>query len=133
MFIPTITAELTDTIDVPGSKATITIRYIKPGVMKDITDQSMKLTSSETDDSGGMKSSIAFNMSKKDRDIVRTCMIGWSGFTGKSKATLKFSASALEDMIKESTEFVKFVVEEHQRFSEEVEGEQEEAAKNSLT
>lgn len=131
MFTPTITAELSKTIDVPGAEATITILYIKPGVMKDITDQSMKLTSSETDDSGGMKSSIAFNMSMKDRNTVRTCMKGWAGFTGKSGAALKFSASALEDMIKESTEFVEFVVEEHKKFSEEVEGEQEEATKNS--
>ena len=131
MFNPTITAELSKTIDVQGAEASVTIKYIKPGVMKDISDQSMKLTSSETDDSGGMRSSIAFNMSMKDRNIVRTCMKGWTGFTGKSGSALKFSAGALEDMIKESTEFVEFVVEEHKKFTEEVEGEQEEAAKNS--
>lgn len=131
MFTPAITAEISKTIDVPGSEATITIKYIKPGVMKDISDSSMKITSSETDDSGGMRSSIAFNMSMKDRNIVRTCMKGWTGFTGKSGAALKFSAEALEDMIRESTKFVEFVVEEHKKYSEEVEAEQEEAAKNS--
>ncbi len=130
MFKPTLTAKLEKTIDVPESDASITINYIKPGVMQDITNSAMKLTSAESDDSGGMKSSIAFNMSLKDRNIVRECMKGWTGFTGKSGSTLKFTQSALEDMMKESTEFVDFVVEEHEKYAEEVEGELEDAEKN---
>lgn len=130
MFKPTLTAKISKTVDVPEANATITFDYIKPGVMQDISNSAMKLTSAESEDSGSMKSSIAFNMSLKDRNIVRECMTGWSGFTGKSGSALKFSALALEDMMKESVEFVEFVVEEHGKFAEEVEGEAEEAEKN---
>jgi hypothetical protein len=133
MFKPTLTAAKKKTIDIPEAKpkATITIQYIKPGIMQNITEASMNLTSKESDNERGMKSEISFNMTQKDRNIVRECMIGWSGFTGETGTKLKFGREALEDMIMESSEFVDFVVEEHKELAKEVEGKEEEATKNS--
>ena len=131
MFKPTLTSTRFKTIDIPGSNASITIKYIKPGEMQDIVDSSMKLGSSESEGSASMQMNIKFNMSLRSRNIVRACMDSWSGFTNKSGGKLKFSAGALEDMIKESTEFVDFVVEEHEKYAEEIEGKEDEAEKNS--
>ena len=130
MFKPTLSAAINRTVPIPDSDATIKIHYIKPGIMQDISQASMQLTSKETEASSGMRSEISFNMTKKDRAIVAECMDGWSGFTNKDGKALKFSQGALSDMIKESTDFVAFVVEAHDDLTEEVESEEEEAAKN---
>ncbi len=130
MFSPTLTAKISKTIDIPEIEASVTMGYVKPGIMQDITNTAMKLTSSESDDSKGMKANISFNMSLKDRMIVRECMEDWTGFKNKSGGKLKFSKAALEDMMKESTEFVDFVVEEQEKYAEEVEAELEDAEKN---
>jgi hypothetical protein len=129
MFKPTLTAAIEETIDVPDSDATVTIKYLKPGVMAAITNESMKLTAKQQD-SGGMNSEIAFNLSKKNNDIVLACVKGWSGFTDDASNTMKFSQANLLKMIDESEEFVSWVVEQHEKLSNRVESEQEAATKN---
>jgi len=129
MFKPTLTAAIEETLNIPDSDATVTIKYLKPGIMAAITNASMQMTAKQQD-SGGMNSEIAFNISKKNKDTVLACVKKWSGFTDDVGNTMKFSQANLMKMIDESDEFVTWVVEQHDKMSSRIEGEQEEAAKN---
>lgn len=128
-FNPTLTAVISEDFDVPDSEATVTLKYLKSGVMSNITQASMQLTSKQQD-AGGMNAEIAFNMSKKNRDICLACVTGWSGFTDDEKNKMKFSQSNLLKMMDESEEFVNWIIEKQEKLTSTVEGEEEEVEKN---
>lgn len=130
-FAPKLTAKKSKTISIPDFPATITIKYIKPGVMQNIVQSTMNITSKQKDDTAKMTNEVSFNLTAKNRAIVTECMEGWSGFLGENGKPMKFNALNLAKMMDESDDFVAFVVKEHEQFAEEVEAEEEEAEKNS--
>jgi hypothetical protein len=129
-FAPKLTAEITKVIPIEGSDASITIKYIKPGVMQNIIQSTMNLVSKQADDTDKMRSEVSFNLTAKNRAIVQECMKGWTGFLNESDKPLKFNALNLTKMMDESDDFVAFVVAEHDKLAEEVESKLEEAEKN---
>ena len=129
MFSPTLTADIEETFDVPESDAKVTIKYLRPGVMNTIVQSSMQMTAKQQD-TAGMKSEIAFNMTKKNRDIVFACVKGWSGFTNKESKPMKFTQPNLAQMIDESDEFVEWVVEKQEEMANDAEAEKEAVEKN---
>lgn len=129
MFSPTLTADIEKIFEVPESDATVTLKYLRPGVMNSLIQASMQMTAKEQD-TPGMKSEIAFNMTKKNRDIVFACVKGWSGFTNKESEPLKFTQANLGKMIAESDEFVEWVVEKQEEMANSAESEKEAAEKN---
>jgi len=129
-FKPTLTAAIERTFDVPDAEnSTVTIKYLKPGILDNISNASMQMTAKQQD-SGGMNSEIAFNLSKKNRDIVLACVKSWTGFTDDATNRMKFTQSNLLKMIEESSDFVAWVIDKHNELTAEIEGEQEEVTKN---
>lgn len=129
-FLPKLTAKKTKKISVPGSDASITIKYIKPGVMQALIQSTLNVVSKQADASEKMMSEVSFNIFGRNKLIVQECVEGWVGFTNEEDKPLKFSAMNLAKMIEESDDFVDFIVKEHDKFTEEIEAEFPEIEKN---
>lgn len=130
MFAPKLTGKITKDLHIEGHDAIVVIKYVKPGVVQKILQSTLNVIAKQGKGQEDMVTEIGFRLYDRNVLLVKECAIGWTGFKDEDGKEMKFNATNLEKMIQESDEFVDFVAAGHEKFSEEVQAEMEEAEKN---
>ncbi len=125
-----LTEKKTKTVYLPDDPdgASVTIKYLKPGIRESIESQSNDI--SATGSGGDMETVVKFNLPKKRRLFLEAVIDGWAGFFDKKDRPLSVSPRNIGRVDEEIDNFYSWLQAESDMFIEEVEELEEESIKN---
>lgn len=125
-----LTPERTKEIFLPNDpdRASVTIRYIKKGVRAELERDANSMVATARD--GIFTPTIEFNPKKRRRMFYEALVVKWKGFQDQHSNELPCTVDNLEAFARESTDFHPWLVQESNKFIEEVEAEEIKAKGN---
>lgn len=98
--------------------ASVTIKYLKPGIRERIDSLSNDITASGVD--GDMETTVKFNLLKKRKMFLEEVIDGWSGFFDSKGKELSVTAKNIGLVDNEIDNFYTWLFEESEFYIEEI-------------